>query len=191
MDVRPLRGVREGPVGWRVGAVAIASLVAVVALASLIVALAPPPAPGSVLTGTTWQWTRSTSGSGALILVVPDSSKYTVVFRPDLTFRATTDCVAVTGTYTQVSSGRTGSSWTGLTLKADPYSLASCSAASLSPAYLQGLLAGSLSEIGDSTLSIWRAEGVAMTFKAAGSAATRPLGPAARPLGLAARPPSS
>ena len=170
MDVRPLRGVREGPIGWRVVAVAIVISVAVVAAAVLIVALAPPPAPGSVLTGTTWQWAQSSSGSAPPADVVPDSSKYTVAFRSDLTFRATTDCVDVTGTYVVISSGRTGSSWTGLRLAADPYSLASCSAASLAPAYLQGLLSAALYEIGDSTLMIWRADGVTMTFTAAGTA---------------------
>ncbi len=179
MDVRPIRGVREGPVGRGIVVVAITSLVAAIIVARLAVALTPPPVPGSILTGTTWQLTRASSASDAAILVVPDPSKYTIVFRSDLTFRATTDCVAVTGTYGQVSSGRTGSSWTGLTLKADPYSLASCGAASLAPAYLQGLLSVSLSEIGNSTLSLW-AEGGTLTFRSAGAAATRGFTAAAR-----------
>ena len=165
MDTEALRGVRQGPVGWRIVVVAIVSIVAVVTVTALAVALAPPRPPGSLLVGAPWQWTGATTGTGDVPMVVPDPSGYTLEFRSDLTFRATTDCASVSGTYVRVLAGRTGLPSTGLRLHVDAYSLDACGAGSLSGAFLQGLASAARYQIADSGLTIFRADTGTMTFE--------------------------
>ncbi len=174
MDYRAFRGVREGPIGWRIVVVAIVSVVAVVVTVALMVALTAPRPPGSILTGTTWQWTGATSGPGAAPLVVPDPANYTVEFRSDLTFRARADCNTVSGTYLRILPGRTGLSSIGLRLRPDPYSLASCGPDSLSDAFLQGLWATARYVIADSRLTILGSTQGTMIFEVGGPAAGAP-----------------
>jgi hypothetical protein len=176
MDSEAFRGVREGPIGGRIVVVAIASVVAVAMIVMLAVALAPPRPPGSVLTGTTWQWTGATTGPGDAPLVPPDPSKYTVEFRSDWTFRATADCITVSGTYRVVAAGRTGLSSTGLGLRPDPYTPASCGPNSLSDAFLQGLWSTARFVIADSKLTIIRSTTGTMSFEVGGPAARAPAG---------------
>ena len=176
MEIEALRGVREGPIGGRIVVVAIASVVAVAMIVMLAIAVAPPRPPGSVLTGTTWQWTGATTGPGDVPLAVPDPSKYTVEFTSDWTFRATADCAAVSGTYRVVPAGRTGLSSTGLKLRPDPYAPAPCGPDSLSDAFLQGLWSASRFAIADSKLAIQRSPHGTMTFQVGGPAATAPAG---------------
>jgi hypothetical protein len=174
MDIQAFRGVREGPIGGRIVVVAIVSAVAVLMIVVLVVALAPPRPPGSVLTGTTWQWTGVTAGAADVPLVVPDPSKYTIEFMSDSTFRATADCTTVSGAYRTVLAGRTGLSSTGLRLRPDPYSLASCGPDSLSDAFLQGLWSAARYVIADSKLMILRSTQGTMTFAVGGPAAKVP-----------------
>lgn len=177
MDIQAFRGVREGPVGWRIVVVAIVSVVAVVSVTALAVALAPPRPPGSLLVGAPWQWTGATSRSAEVPLVVPDPSRYTVEFYADSTFRATTDCITVTGTYFRVLAGQTGLPSTGLRLHPDPYVPAACPD-SLSGAFLQGLSSATNYVIVDAELTILRAEQGTMTFSVAGKAvAAQAAGP--------------
>jgi len=176
MDIQAFRGVREGPIGGRIVVVAIASVVAVLMIVVLAVALAPPRPPGSVLTGTTWQWTGATTGAADVALVVPDPSKYTIEFMSDWTFRATADCNTVAGAYRTVLAGRSGLSSTGLRLRPDPYSLASCGPDSLSDAFLQGLWSAARYVIADSKLMISRSTQGTMIFEVGGPAANAPGG---------------
>ena len=176
MDIQAFRGVREGPIGGRIVVVAIISVVAVVTMTVLAVALAPPRPPGSILTGTTWQWSGATTGSAGVPLVVPDPSKYTIEFMSDSTFRATADCTTVSGTYRTVPAGRTGLSSTGLRLRPAPYSLASCGPDSLSDAFLQGLWSAARYVIADSKLTILRSTQDTMTFEVGVPAANAPGG---------------
>jgi hypothetical protein len=171
VDIEAFRGVRDGPIGRRIVVVAIVSVVAATLIVALGVAVAPPPPPGSILTGTTWQWTGATAGADEVPLVVPDPSKYTVEFRADWTFRVTTDCTTVSGTYRTVSAGRTGLSSTGLRLRPDPYSLAACGGDSPSEAFVSGLLSAARYEITRSELTILRSTQGTMTFKVGGLAA--------------------
>jgi heat shock protein HslJ len=176
MDIQAFRGVREGPIGGRIVVVAIASVVAVLMIVVLAVALAPPRPPGSVLTGTTWQWTGATTGAADVPLVVPDPAKYTIEFMSDWTFRATADCNTVAGAYRTVLAGRSGLSSTGLRLRPDPYSLASCGPDSLSDAFLQGLWSAARYVIADSKLMISRSTQGTMIFEVGGPAANAPGG---------------
>jgi len=176
VDIQAFRGVREGPIGGRIVVVAIVSVVAVLMIVVLAVAFAPPRPPGSVLTGTTWQWTEAMTGSADVPRLVPDPSKYTVEFRSDWTFRATADCNTASGTYRTVPAGRTGLASTGLRLRPDPYSLASCGPDSLSDAFLQGLWSAARYVIADSTLTILRSTQGTMTFGVGGPAANAPGG---------------
>jgi heat shock protein HslJ len=176
VDIQAFRGVREGPIGGRIVVVAIVSVVAVLTIVVLAVALAPPRPPGSVLTGTTWQWTGATTGPAEVPLVVPDPAKYTIEFKSDWTFRAAADCNGVSGTYRTVLAGRTGLSSTGLRLRPDPYSLASCGPDSLSDAFLQGLGSAARYVIADSKLMISRSTQGTMTFEVGGPAANAPGG---------------
>jgi len=125
----------------------------------LAVALAQPRPPGSNLTGVTWQWTAATAGTAEPSVVVADPSKYTIEFTSASTFRATADCVTVSGTYVRVPPGRTGLSSTGLRLRPDPYSPASCGPGSLADPFLEGLWSASRYVIADSTLTISRTPG--------------------------------
>jgi hypothetical protein len=152
--VDAIRGVREGPIGGRIVTVASASVAMVVLTVVLAVALAPPRPPGSVLTGTTWQWTGTTTGSAEASLVVADPSRYTIELMSDFTFRAVADCNAVSGTYRTVPAGRTGLPSTGLELRPDPYSLASCGPDTLSGAFLQGLWSAARYAIADAKLEM-------------------------------------
>ena len=172
MDIEAFRGVREGSIGRRIVVVAVVSLVAVVVVMLLAVAFAPPRPPGSVLTGTTWQWTGATTGSADVPLVVPDPADYTIEFMTDFTFRATADCITVSGTYVRVLAGRTGLPRTGLRLRPDPYSPASCGPASLSDAFLEGLRSAGSYVITDSRLMISSSSGGTMTFEVGGPAAS-------------------
>jgi heat shock protein HslJ len=174
MDIQAFRGVREGPIGQRIVVVATVSLVAVVVVVLLAVAFAPPRPPGSVLTGTTWQWTGATTGSADVPLVVPDPADYTLEFMTDSTFRATADCITVSGTYVRVLAGRTGAPWTGLRIRPEPSSRASCGPDSLSDAFLEGLRSAARYVIVDSTLMISRPSGTTMTFEVGGPAAWAP-----------------
>ena len=171
MDIEAFRGIRTGSVGWRIGVVAAVSVVAVVTATALAVALAPPRPPGSLLVGATWQWTGATTGSAEGTLVVPDPSRYSVEFLPDSTFRATSDCASVSGTYVRILAGRTGLPSTGLRLHPDPYSPGACAPDSLSGAFLQGLWSAARYVIADSELTILRADGGTMTFEVGGPAA--------------------
>jgi hypothetical protein len=171
VDVDALRGVREGPIGRRIALVAGACAATVVMIVALAVALAPPRPPGSVLTGTTWEWTGATTGAttGAADdpLVVADPSRYTIEFMSDFTFRAVADCTTVSGTYRTVPAGRTGLPSTGLELRPDPYSLAPCSPDSLSGAFLQGLWSAARYAIADAKLEmILRSGQGTMSFEA-------------------------
>jgi hypothetical protein len=154
VDVDALRGVREGPIGRRIVLVAIVSAATVLMIVVLAVTLAPPRPPGSVLTGTNWQWTGATTGAAGAPLVVADPSRYTIEFMADSTFRAVADCNTVSGTYRSVPAGRTGLPSTGLGLRPDPYSLASCSPDSLSGAFLQGLWSAARYAIADANLEM-------------------------------------
>jgi heat shock protein HslJ len=176
VNIDAFRGVREGPIGGRIVVVAIASVVTVSMIVVLAVALAPPRPPGSILTGTTWQWTGATTGSAEVPLVVPDPSNYTIEFMSDSTFRTTADCNAVSGTYRTVSAGRTGLSSTGLRLRPGPYSLAACGPDSLSDAFLQGLWSAARYVIADSKLTILRSTQGTMTFDVGGPGANAPGG---------------
>jgi heat shock protein HslJ len=171
VDIDAFRGVREGPIGRRVVVVAIVSVVAVLMIVVLAVAFAPPRPPGSILTGTTWQWTGATTGPAEVPLVVPDPSTYTIELMSDLTFRATADCNTVSGTYRVVLAGRTGLSSTGLRLRPGPYSLASCGPDSASDAFLQALWSSARYVIADSKLTILRSTQGTMIFKVGGPAA--------------------
>ena len=58
------------------------------------------PSSGSALTGTTWQWTASTTTVPASQSVVPDPENYTITFNTDGTFEAKVDCNQASGDYT-------------------------------------------------------------------------------------------
>jgi len=174
VDIQAFRGVREGPIGWRIVVVAVISVVASLMMVWLAVALASPRPPGSLLTGTTWQWTGATTGSAEVPLVVPDPSKYRIEFMSDLTFRATADCNPVSGTYVRVLEGLTGLPSTRLRLRPDPYSLASCGPDSLSDAFLQGLWTTSSYVIADSKLWLSGSARGTMTLEVEGPAAHAP-----------------
>jgi heat shock protein HslJ len=176
VDIEAFRGVREGPIGRRIVVVAIASVVTVSMIVVLAVALAPPRPPGSVLTGTTWQWTGATTSAADVPLVVPDPSKCTIEFSSDWTFRATADCNVVSGTYRVVAAGRTGLPSTGLRLRPGPHSLAACGPDSLSDAFLQGLWSAARYVIADSKLTILRSTPGTMTFEVGGPATNAPGG---------------
>ena len=176
VDIDAFRGVREGPIGRRIVVVAIVSAVAVSLIVVLAVALAPPRPPGSLLTGTTWQWAGATAGPAEVPLVVPDPSKYTIEFMADWTFRATAACNTVSGTYRTVLAGRTGLSSTGLRLRPGPYSLAACGPDSLSDEFLQGLWSAARYVIANSKLTILRSTQGTMTFEVGGPAANTPGG---------------
>ncbi len=177
MDIQAFRGVREGPIGRRILVVAIVSVVAVVGITVLAVALAPPRPPGSLLNGATWQWTGATTGSAEVPRVVPDPSRYTIEFMSDLTFRATADCITVSGTYVRVLPGRTGLSSIGLRLRPDPYGRASCGPDSLSDVFLQGLWSAARYVLSDSRLTILRSDGGTMTFEVLGGPAAPTVSP--------------
>jgi hypothetical protein len=176
MNMEAFRGVRDGPIGRRIVVVAIVSVFAVVSMVVLAVAGAPPRPPGSLLTGTIWQWTASTTGSAEAPLVVPDPSQYTIEFRSDRTFRATAECATVSGTFRTVPAGRTGLSSTGLRLLPDPYSPGSCGAGSLSDTFFQGLWSAARYRIADAELTILRSTEGTMTFEVGGPAAMAPGG---------------
>lgn len=176
VDIQAFRGVREGPIGRRIVLVAVVSVVAALAMVWLAVALAPPRPAGSLLTGTTWQWTGATAGAAQVPLVVPDPSKYTIEFMADSTFRATADCNTVSGTYVRVLEGLTGLPSTRLRLRTDPSNLASCGPGSLSDAFLQGLRSASRYVIADSQLWISGSTRGTMTFEATDPAAHAPGG---------------
>lgn len=178
MDLEGFRGVRQGPIGGRIVAVAIVSVVAVVTMTALAVAFSQPHPPGSLLAGATWQWTGATKGSAGVAIVVPDPSRYTIEFMPDLTFRATADCVTVSGTYVRVLPGRTGVASIGLRLRPDPYGAPSCGPDSLAGPFLEGLSSAARYVIADSTLTILRADQGTMTFVAAGVPAAHASWPA-------------
>jgi heat shock protein HslJ len=179
VDIEAFRGVREGPIGWRIVVVAIVSVVTVATIVVLSLAFAPPRPPGSILTGTTWQWTGATSGPDEGSLVVPDPSKYTIEFRADFTFRASADCDTVSGTYRTVLAGRTGLPSTGLRLRPDPDGLASCGPGSLSGAFVEGLRSAARYVIADSQLTILRSTQGTMTFEVGGPGANAFGGPGA------------
>ena len=174
MDIQAFRGVRTGPVGRLIVIVAIFSVVAVVTVTALAAALLPAPPPGSLLVGATWQWTGATTGSSEAPLVVPDPSRFRVEFLSDSTFRATTDCASVSGTYVRVLAGRTGLPSTGLRLHPDPYSPGACGSDSLAGAFLAGLWSTARYVIADSELTILRAGGGTMTFEVGSPAADAP-----------------
>lgn len=176
VDIGAFRGVREGPIGRPIVVVAIVSVVAVLMIVVLAVALAPPRPPGSILTGTAWQWTGAMTGSAEVPLVVPDPSNYTIEFMSDGTFRATADCNVVSGTYRTVLAGRTGLPSTGLRLRPGPYSPAACGPDSLSDAFLRGLWSAARYVIADSKLLILRTTQGTMTFEVGGPAASAPGG---------------
>ncbi len=161
-----VRGQREGPIGRRIVIVAAVSVVVVVLITALAVALAPPRPPGSVLTGTSWQWTGSTTGTAEGPLGVSDPAAYTIELLPDRTFRARADCNVVSGTYRTVPSGRTGSPWARLTLRPGPSSLAACGADSLSDVFVRQLESAVRYVVADAVLTVGLADGGSMTFGA-------------------------
>ena len=183
MDIQAFRGVREGPIGWRIVAVAIISVVTVTVLTALAVALAPPRPPGSDLVGTTWRWTGATTGSPGVPVVVPEPSPYTIDFMPDSTFRAAADCITVSGTYTRGQTisgtyvGSAGPAAADLGLAPDPYRPASCGPDTLSDVFLQGLWSAARYVVADSELLVLRSDRGTMTFVIAGRpAADAPVG---------------
>lgn len=174
MEIQAFRGVREGPIGRRIIVVAVVSLVAVVVVMLLAVAFAPLRPPGSVLAGTTWQWTGATMGSADGPIVVRDPADYTIEFMTDSTFLATADCITISGTYVRVLAGRTGSPWTGLRLRPDPHRPPSCGPDSPADLFLQGLRSAARYMIADSTLVISSSSGATITFGVRGPAARAP-----------------
>jgi len=171
-----VRGVREGPIGRRIIAVAVVSVVAVVLITALALALAPPRPPGSILTGTAWQWAGTTTGANEVPLTVSDPAIYAVEFMTDRTFQARADCNSVSGTYRRILPGRTGTSWTGLTLSPAATSLVACGPDSLSDVFVRDLEQAARYVIVNEQLTISLSDGRAMTFRAAAPASSRPLG---------------
>lgn len=171
-----VRGEREGPIGVRIVVVAVVSVILVLVITALAVALAPPRPPGSVLTGTSWQWTGTTTSASEAPPVVSDPATYAVEFKTDLTFQARADCNSVSGTYRRILPGRNGTSWTGLTLSPAATSLVACGPDSLADVYLRDLERAARYVIVNEQLTITLSDGRAMIFRAADPAASRPLG---------------
>jgi len=141
--------------------VPVLAALAVVVVAILL--LGGPPS-GDGLTAITWQWTATTTREAAAPSTVPDSSGYTIEFRPDRTFRANADCYAVSGRYRRIPPGRMGP-LTGLTITPGPNSLVACGAGSLSEAYVKDLERATSYRIADGQLTITLADGGTMTFR--------------------------
>jgi heat shock protein HslJ len=89
----------------------------------------------SDLTGTTWQWSASTTTVPASQSVTPDPENYTIEFASDGSFSAKADCNQVSGSYT--TSGST------MTIELGASTLVACPDDSLSDLYLAGLPARS------------------------------------------------
>jgi hypothetical protein len=176
MDIQAFRGIREGPIGGRVVVAAVLGVVAALLVVAFAMALAGPRPPGSILTGATWQWIWATADSADAPLVVADPSKYTIEFVSASTFRATADCITVSGTYVSIPPGRTGLSSSGLRLRPDPYSPASCVPYSLSNIDMDALSSASSYVIADATLTISRAPRGTMIFEVEDPAASAPSG---------------
>jgi heat shock protein HslJ len=109
------------------------------------------------LTGTTWQWTASTTTAPASQSVVPDPENYTIEFMDDGTFAAKVDCNQVLGEYTNPGGGA-------LTITPGPSTLVACPEGSLSDVYLAGLTATTGYEITGGELVLTTTDGT-LTFE--------------------------
>ena len=112
---------------------------------------------GTSLTGTTWEWTASTTKTPASQSVVPDPQDYTIEFKTNQTFSAKADCNQVAGTWTSTSDN-------GLTITLGPSTLAACGSDSLSDLYVAGLAKAKLYVIEESKLILTLTDEGTMTF---------------------------
>jgi heat shock protein HslJ len=144
-----------------------ASVVLWTAVTILVIAIVGIAPPRLVLTGTTWQWTGSTTGAGETPLVVPDRAAYAVQFKRDGTYAATADCDQVSGTFRVFPAGRAGGATNGLTLAPAPAGPAACGPESLADQFALQLGSASRYAIGGSRLTITLAPRGTMTFEAA------------------------
>jgi META domain len=144
----------------------VTSIVAWIAIfaALAVLILTAPPSSGDLLTGSTWQWTATTTAQGVAPSSAPDPSLYTVDFGRDGTFRAKADCTEATGTYRVIPGGRMGPR-TGLVITPAPGALAACGAGSLSEAFVTDLDRAVGYQIVDGLLTISLADGSRMTFR--------------------------
>jgi len=113
---------------------------------------------GTTLTGTTWEWTASTTKTPAGQSVVPDPQDYTILFKTDQTFSAKADCNQVSGTWESTSDNN-------LTLTLGPSTLAACGPDSLSDLFVAGLGKVSLYVIEEDKLVLTLTDEGTMTFK--------------------------
>jgi heat shock protein HslJ len=129
-----------------------------IVLAALGALLAGCASSGTSFTGTTWEWTASTTKTPASQSVVPDPQDYTIVFNTNQTFAAKADCNQVSGTWTSTSDN-------GLSITLGPSTLAECGADSLSSAYIAGLGQAKLYVIEESKLILTLTDDGTMTFQ--------------------------
>ena len=117
------------------------------------------PSSGSALTGTTWQWTASTTTVPASQSVVPDPENYTITFNTDGTFEAKVDCNQASGDYTTDGSE--------LTITPGPSTLAACPEGSLDGLYLEGLSKAASYSVSGEEMTITLSDEGTMQFDAA------------------------
>lgn len=113
---------------------------------------------GSELTGTTWQWTASTTKTPASQSVVPDPENYTILFNEDGTYAGKADCNQIVGAY--MVSGST------LSIQPGAGTLAACPEESQSAAFISGLIDTSSYAIADGELTLTLVDEGTMTFSA-------------------------
>lgn len=113
---------------------------------------------GTQLTGTTWQWTASTTKVPAGQGVVPDPENYTILFNTDGTYSGKADCNQMNGSYTVSGSN--------LTITPGAMTLAACPEGSMDTLYLAGLAATKSYAISGTELTLTLADEGTMTFNA-------------------------
>jgi heat shock protein HslJ len=133
------------------------STVTLIVVAALAVAGCDLLGGAGGLTGTTWQWTASTTTAPASQSVVPDPENYTIEFIDDGTFSAKVDCNQVGGEYSNPGGGS-------LTITPGPSTLVACPEGSLADLYLAGLSGTTAYAIADGELTLTTADGT-MTFE--------------------------
>jgi heat shock protein HslJ len=136
----------------------------VVALSALFAACAA--APGSQLTGTTWQLSAYTEKVPAFQGVVPAEQQphFTILFNSDSTFSATADCNQVAGNYTTSGSN--------ITITPGPSTMAFCGEESLDAIYTHMLSTATSYAIADNQLTLTlSSEGTLVFNSATGSPA--------------------
>jgi hypothetical protein len=141
------------------------------AIAVVAVAITGGLPPRLALTGPTWEWTGTTSGSGASPLVVADPAAYTITFDLDRTFTALADCDELRGTYGVVAAGRAGGAVNALTLTPEAAGMPACGAGSLADVYVEQLASASRYVIDGTRLTITLVSRATMTFDAVVAAA--------------------